>query len=367
MSSLLKDIFSPVFYDRLSDVLLQTVPSFDKKKFITQIFDESFGHKELKARMKHTAQVLHRFLPEDYGKTVDLLFEIITGLRKHKTGEDGLAYMFLPDYIETYGMNDYENSVRAIEFITQFVSCEFSVRPFILKYGDRMLEQMTAWSLHENHKVRRLSSEGTRPRLPWAMALPALKKDPAPVLPLLENLKNDPSEWVRRSVANHINDIARDNPGIVIEMAKRWTGLHKETDAIIKHGCRTLLKQGHPEILKHYGLESKNIHITEFEISTPVTLIGGDLHFSYYLHNQEQKEQAIRLEYGLYYRRQNGTLSKKVFKISEKIYRAGEKVKISRKQSFKLITTRKFYPGLQQLSVIVNGEEKEVLNFELSL
>jgi hypothetical protein len=96
----------------------------------------------------------------------------------------------------------------------------------------------------------------------------------------------------------------------------------------------TLLKQGHPEILKHYGLESKDIQVTEFEISTPVTLIGGDLHFSYYLHNQEQKEQAIRLEYGLYYRRQNGTLSKKVFKISEKVYQAGEKVKVSRKQSF---------------------------------
>jgi hypothetical protein len=114
-------------------------------------------------------------------------------------------------------------------------------------------------------------------------------------------------------------------------------------------------------------MESKDIQFTEFEISTPVTLIGGDLHFSYYLHNQEQKEQAIRLEYGLYYRRQNGTLSKKVFKISEKVYQAGEKVKVSRKQSFKLITTRKFYPGLQQLSVIVNGEEKEILDFELSL
>jgi 3-methyladenine DNA glycosylase AlkC len=367
MSSLLKDIYSPAFYDRLSDILLETVPSFDKKKFTTQIFDKDFEHKELKARMKHTAQILHPFLPEDYGQTVDLLFEIITGLRKNKTGEDGLAFMFLPDYIETYGMNDYENSVRAIEFITQFVSCEFSVRPFILKYGDRMLAQMTAWSLHENHKVRRLSSEGTRPRLPWAMALPELKRNPAPVLPLLENLKNDPSEWVRRSVANHINDIAKDNPDVVIEMAKRWKGLHKETDAIIKHGCRTLLKQGHPEILKHYGLESKDIQVTEFEISTPVTLIGGDLHFSYYLHNQEQKEQAIRLEYGLYYRRQNGTLSKKVFKISEKVYQAGEKVKVSRKQSFKLITTRKFYPGLQQLSVIVNGEEKEILDFELSL
>lgn len=363
--SALKDLYSPAFYDKLSQVLKRTLPDFDKDKFIAGIYTSDFENKELKERMKHTAQVLHQFLPQDFGASVDLIQEIIQELRNTRTGEDGLAYMFLPDYIETYGIDDYENAVRAIEFVTQFVSCEFSVRPFILKYGADMIAQMTRWSLHENYKVRRLATEGTRPRLPWAMALPALKKDPSPVLPLLENLKNDPSEWVRRSVANHLNDIAKDNPDIVIAIAQRWKGHTKETDAIIKHGCRTLLKQGHTEILKHYGLESGNVAISNFEILTPVTQIGGELHFSYLLHNQEEKPQTIRMEYGLYYKRQNGTLSKKVFKISEKSYQANEQVKVSRKQSFKLITTRKFYPGTHQLSVIINGEEKQVLEFEL--
>lgn len=366
MSSLLKNIYSPAFYQQLAEVLIQTLPSFDQKKFIDDIYDGDFESKELKARMKHTAKVLHQFLPVDYGQRVSLLTEVVAELRKSGRGEDSLAYMFLPDYIETYGIDDFENSMIAIEFLTQFVSCEFAVRPFMLKYGARMLTQMTEWSLHMNHKVRRLSSEGTRPRLPWAMALPELKKDPRPILPLLENLKNDPSEWVRRSVANHLNDIAKDNPDLVIEIAKRWKGKHKETDAIIKHGCRTLLKQGHIEILKHYGLDSENVKVSNFQIATPVTPIGGELHFSFDLDNELSETQTIRLEYGLYYRRQNDSLSKKVFKISEKSYAANEKVGVSRKQSFKLITTRKFYPGILQLSIIVNGVEKVLKEFELS-
>lgn len=366
MSSLLKDIYSPLFFDRFSDVLSVSLPSFDKQIFLNKIFDKDFQNKELKARMKHTSKVLHDFFPKDYGETVNLIQKLIEELRNRKIGEDSLVFMFLPDYIESYGMDDFEHSVKALEFITQFVSCEFSVRPFILKYGDRMLDQMTAWSLHESHKVRRLATEGSRPRLPWAMALPELKKNPAKILPLLENLKNDPSEWVRRSVANNLNDIAKDNPEVVLEIAKRWKGDNKETDAIIKHGCRTLLKLGHVEILKHYGLEAGNIAISDFRIPVAKVPIGGELHFSFTVLNQAAELQTVRLEYAVYYLRQNGTLSKKVFKISERIYQASEEAKVSRKQSFKLITTRKFYDGLQQLSVIVNGEEKQILPFELT-
>ncbi|WP_316842928.1 DNA alkylation repair protein [Pedobacter gandavensis] len=366
MSTLLKNIYSPAFYQQLSEVLIKTLPSFDQQQFLFKIFDEEFEKKELKARMRHTANVLHQFLPVAYEERVELLVNIVQALRRTGKGEDSLAFMFLPDYIETYGLDDFENSMRAIEFLTQFVSCEFAVRPFMLKYSEEMLAQMIAWSLHENHKVRRLATEGSRPRLPWAMALPELKKDPRAVLPLLENLKNDPSEWVRRSVANHLNDIAKDHPDLVIDIAKRWKGKHKETDAIIKHGCRTLLKQGHVEILKHYGLDSENVKISNFQIATPVTPIGGDLYFSFDLFNELQEAQMIRLEYGLYYKRQNGTWSKKVFKISEKSYAGAEKLNISRKQSFKLITTRKFYPGIQRLSIIANGVEKLIKEFELS-
>jgi len=364
--SLLKNLYSPIFYERLSESLLRTVPSFDKQKFISLIYTDDFQNKELKERMRHTTQALHPFLPKDFSKAVKSLETIMNGLRQDGSGEDRLEWMFFPDYIETYGIGDYENAVKALEFTTQFISCEFAVRPFILKYGSKMISQMLKWSLHKNHKVRRLASEGSRPRLPWAMAIPTLKKDPSPILPILENLKSDVSESVRRSVANSLNDIAKDHPQIVLEIAKKWHGQSKETDAIIKHGSRTLLKQGHTEILKHYGLESVNLSITNFEILTPEVNMGGNLEFSFTIKNNQSDNQTVRLEYAIYYLKANGQLAKKVFKISEKVFPGDAAIKVHRKQSFRLITTRKFYSGTHQLSIIVNGEEKVTGHFDLT-
>ncbi|MFC3560380.1 DNA alkylation repair protein [Pedobacter jamesrossensis] len=365
MSYLLKDLYSPLFYDKLSDVLTKTIPDFDKKKFIIQIYSTEFESKELKQRMKHTTKVMNSFMPEDYAEGVKFIEKTINQLRAEGIGEDSLPYMFIPDYIETYGIHDFKNSVKALEFTTQFVSCEFAVRPFILKYGEAMISEMQKWSKHKNHKVRRLASEGSRPRLPWAMAIPFLKKDPKTILPILETLRNDDSEYVRRSVANSINDIAKDHPSIVLDIASRWSGLSKETDAIVKHGSRTLLKQGHPEILKHYGLNDKGIHLHDFKILTPKVKIGSDLIFSFSVENTNLTEQKVRIEYAIYYMKQNGQLSKKVFKISERPYPAGSKISIIRKQKFVLITTRKFYTGLHKISLIINGIEKDVYVFEL--
>ena len=365
MSTLLKDLYSPAFYTNFTNVLAQVLPSLNKEQFIVAIFDDTFAGKELKQRMRHTAQVLHQFFPQDFAQAAALLQQLITQLRVNGIKEFSVEYMFLPDYIETYGLNDFDSAVKAIEVVTQFTSCEFAVRPFIVKYGDRMLQQMLSWSVHESDKVRRLASEGTRPRLPWAMAIPALKKDPAPVLPILENLKSDPSEFVRRSVANNLNDIAKDHPNLVIDLAAKWKGLSKETDAIIKHGCRTLLKQGHAAVLKYYGLQSENIVLADFTIATPIVTIGKSLVFSFSIINNNITAQVIRLEYAVYYKRQNGQFSKKVFKISEKLYKPNETAIIQRRQSFKPITTRRFYIGQHQLSIIVNGEEKGLKTFQL--
>jgi len=140
---------------------------------------------------------------------------------------------------------------------------------------------------------------------------------------------------------------------------------NKETDAIIKHGCRTLLKQGHPEILSHYGLESTNIELSNFEIKTPVVKIGDYLQFQFHLNNKNSESKTIRLEYAVHYKKSKGHLAKKVFKISEKVYQPNQLTKVERKQSFKLITTRVFHTGIHQLSIIINGTESEILEFEL--
>jgi 3-methyladenine DNA glycosylase AlkC len=363
--SLVKDVYSVSFYDRLADYLSQVIPSFEKEKFIGQIFTTHFKTMEWKERMKHTTGVLHQFLPANFPKAVKLIIKLINKLKKEHIG-GGLAFAVFPDYIETYGLDNLKSSVEAFEFITQFITCEFAVRPFIIKYKDQMISQMIKWSLHDNDQVRRLASEGSRPRLPWAMAILYLKKDPAPLLPLLNNLKNDPSESVRRSVANNLNDISKDHPDFVIKIAAEWKGLSKETDAIIKHGSRTLLKQGHAGVLKHYGLESSGFVITGLKIHTPDVKIGDHLEFSLTIQNTGKKPGTLRLEYGIYYKKANGSLVRKIFKLSERTYQPGEIIQVHRKQSFKLITTRKFYIGSHKVSIILNGEEKAEKNFEIS-
>jgi 3-methyladenine DNA glycosylase AlkC len=361
---LIKDIYSVTFYEKFGQAVAEVYPAFDKQKFIKTIYEGDFAQKEWKDRMKHTTVVFHQFMPENFTEAVSLIDKIIENL-KSKFTDGNLAYIFFADYIEMYGLDDFKTSAKAFVSITQFISCEFAVRPFILKYKEKMIDEMVKWSLHENHHVRRLSSEGSRPRLPWAMAIPFLKKDPASILPILENLKNDPSEYVRRSVANNLNDIAKDNPQIVLEIASKWKGLSKETDSIIKHGCRTLLKQGHPEVLSHYGLESTNIELSDFEIKTPVVKIGDYLQFQFHLNNKNKEAKTIRLEYAVHYKKSKGHLAKKVFKISENIYQPNQLTKVDRNQSFKLITTRVFHTGVHQLSIIINGTESEALEFEL--
>ncbi|MDQ4141845.1 MAG: DNA alkylation repair protein [Bacteroidota bacterium] len=365
MSTLLKDIYSPNFYNHLALSLEKVLPNFKKQEFISLIQTEDFQQKELKERMRHTTQALHTFMSANFAEAAELLPAIITQLKADGFGEGRLEFLFLPDYIETYGLAHYESSIEALEHVTQYITGEFAIRPFLRHYYEPTLAQMLNWSRHEKYQVRRLASEGSRPRLPWAMVVPALKKDPSPIFPILENLKNDPSEIVRRSVANNLNDIAKDHPNLVVQIATQWKGSSKETDALIKHGCRTLLKQGHPEILNHYGLSAKNVTLSGLEINTPMVSMGGNLEFVFKVKNEQANNQVIRVEYAIYYLKQNNTHAKKVFKISERLFLPHEEVTITRQQSFKRITTRTFYPGQHRLGLILNGEEKEVKTFDL--
>ncbi|RNI21767.1 DNA alkylation repair protein [Rufibacter latericius] len=364
MSTLLKDVYSTQFFDRFTDVLSRVLPTFEKGEFLDLIFTDELGKKELKERMRHTTQVLHHFLPNHFPAAVQLILQTIRQLQDDRFPVQHIEFLFFPDYVEQYGLDDLETSVEAMEKITQFISCEFAVRPFLLRYPVQMMAQMLAWSTHEHPSVRRFASEGSRLRLPWAMALPFLKRDPSPLLPILENLKADPSEFVRRSVANNLNDISKDHPNLVLELLAKWKGCCPETDWVVKHGCRTLLKQGHTEVLRYFGFEGDApLALTNFKVLTPQVPMGKDLHFSFVLKNIASEPQKVRLEYGVYYQKANQSLARKVFKISERVYPPQEEITVARRQSFKPITTRKFYPGAHRVSLIVNGQEKNIADF----
>lgn len=376
MAEAFKNMFNEQLFDKFAKDLKLVITDFDTRAFVSQIMDDEWENREFKQRIAHITTVLKKFLPADYKEAIAKIIEIldyvektIPDFSKIDDTKFGLTLeygMILDNYVEQYGLDDYETSIKAIERITQFTSCEFATHPFIIRYPDAMMAQMLAWSNHPHWGVRRLASEGCRPRLPWAMALPDLKKNPAPIIPILENLKNDPAKSVRLSVANNLNDIAKDNPEVVVDLAKKWYGESKEVDWVIKHGCRTLLKCGNPDIMELFGLGSiRNISIEDFQILTPEVKVGNSLEFSFNLLNNNKKKAKIRLEYGIYYQKANGTLTKKVHKISEKEYAENSTKQITRKHSFKVVTTRKLHLGLHQVAVIINGNEFEKHDFEL--
>lgn len=278
MAEPFKNMYNKQFFDLFTKDLRLVIDDFDAHGFVSQIMDDEWEGRELKQRWIHITSILKKFLPADYKEAIAKILELLDHVKSTRPDfsviddtKFGLMLEYgviLNNYVEQYGLDDYETSVKAIEKITQFTSCEFVTHPFIIKYPDEMMKQMLVWSKHEHWGVRRLSSEGCRPRLPWAMALPNLKKDPTPIIPILENLKNDPARFVRLSVANNLNDIAKDNPEIVIDLAKKWKGESKEVDWIIKHGCRTLLKQGIPEVMELFGFDSirNNIIVEDFKI-----------------------------------------------------------------------------------------------------
>lgn len=275
--------------------------------------------------------------------------------------------MCLPEYIQEYGLEHYKVSVQALGHITQFMSCEFAVRPFIIKYPGKMMQQMLRWSKHKDPRVRRLASEGCRPRLPWAITLPQFKDDPSPILPILENLKTDTDVWVRKSVANNLNDISKDNPQLAIGIFKQWRGKDKQTDWIVKHAARTLLKQGNKDVMALFGFrKDKDVSVTGFKIDTPVVNEGDSLQFSCVIRNKANAVKHIRVEYAIYYLLANSKHSRKVFKVSEKDYAAKSETKLTRKQSFRKITTRVYYPGVHKVALIINGHEERAHQFTLS-
>lgn len=340
---------------------------FPVAQFLSLVLDARWESLELKQRVRQISLSLRKVLPPDYREALNVLVAVTQGFLARSGENMSFHSIFLPDFVEIHGTDDPDASLPALEVITRWSSAEFAVRPFLIRYPERMYAQMLDWSRHSSPLVRRLSSEGIRPRLPWGMGVPALKRDPSPVLPILENLKQDPAETVRRSVANNLNDISKDHPGLVLELAGRWLGQSAETDWIVRHACRGLLKKGNSEALTHFGFESgiQGIEIQHFQHDTSVP-VGGRLDFSFQIANTLSKPAAVRLEYGIDYQTLSGKTSVKIFKIKEMTLAAGQSEHISKYQRFQDFTTRKHFAGEHVLRIIVNGKPLLEGSFDVS-
>jgi len=351
MAEPLKNLYSRELLMQLADGIKREYPDFNRKAFLSQVFDEQWEQRELKQRMRHITQCMHQFLPVGYSKQLKIL-------KKIASSYSGFVAILFPDFVEVYGLEHPDISIPALELFTQYSSSEFAVRPFILKYEQRMIEQHLIWAKHKNHHVRRLASEGIRPRLPWAMALPSFKKNPAAIFPVLELLKNDPSEYVRRSVANNLNDISKDHPDKVLAIVKEWKGVSNETDWILKHASRGLLKKGHVEALLSFGINHKaKTEVKNLQLSKTKLHIGDAFSFTFKVRLTDKKAHNLRLEYKIYFVKSNGKTSPKIFQIGTYMVQPGETMDISRSHRFANLTTRKHFPGKHTLAIVVNGKE----------
>ena len=366
MASLLKDLYSQAFIETLANDITRFYPNFKTKNFILNIFNASWEEKELKQRMRHISITIYQHVKLDYKEAIEVLilcFNYRIKSKEKRYENLGLENMIFADFVEIYGLNHFEVSMKALECFTQYSSSEFAIRVFILKYEEKTISQLKQWTKSKSEHTRRLASEGCRSRLPWANALVKFKKDPTKVIEILELLKNDSSKYVQKSVANNLNDISKDNIKIVKKLANKWIDKTTSLNWIIKHGCRTLLKSGDEEILRLFGYAfSKTLNISNISISHKVQ-IGDKLSFSFLLKDSKNLGK-LRLEYAINFVRLNGKSTRKVFKIKEGVF--GKKsLEIAKLHSFKKINTRVYYEGLHSIEFIVNGRSIHKQEFNL--
>lgn len=355
----LKNEFNETFVTQLGDLLAERDESFNSDGFICAIINDNWEERELKARMRHITNMIHAHTSLNYLEQLKIMTDISPQF-------SGLRGMTFPDYVEVYGLDHLSESLESLKYMTQFSTAEFAIRPFIVKYEKEVMKKMLLWSTDTNEHVRRLSSEGCRPRLPWAMALPAFKKDPELVLPILENLKADSSLYVRKSVANNINDITKDHPGVALELCERWHGDHEHTNWIVKHGLRNLLKNGNERALQVIGFNDKaKFEVSAIKLSDRMVKIGNSFNFEFEVLNLERERAFAKVGFVVSYQKANGSLSDKIFHVTEKEFSSTDSTSFKKKLSFKDLTTRKHHAGLHKIGVLVNGKKLAEEEFEL--
>jgi len=359
MAERLKDQFlTETSIGNLADAIQNIYPGFEKDRFLLLIYDEKWESLELKGKMHHVTRCFGETLPGEYSEALDILKKVIPNVK-------GFEVMSFPDYVEMFGMETWDLSMPALGYFTKFGSSEFAVRPFLDRDPEAAMAYMYIWAEDPDKAVRRLASEGCRPRLPWAMALPKFKKDPSLIFPVLEKLKDDESEMVRRSVANNLNDISKDNPELVLDICEQWYGQSTETDKIVKHACRTLLKSGNPKAMLLFGFCDHNrLSVEGLLLDHQPIHIGDSFTFSFDLHVSGQEKSKVRVEYIVYFVKARGQLSPKIFQYSERVFAPGVH-SLKKKHSIADQSTRKHYPGRHQIAIITNGEEKARISFEV--
>lgn len=354
----LKEMFNHAYYKNLAQVFASVYKPFKADDFVKEV-TANMDMLSLNQRMRNTSLVLHNHLPKEFSVSINIMKEVIPQLKS------GYTNLVFPDYVSQFGQADFLLSLNALQYFTRFGSSEFAIRTFLKQDIRATLNEMYKWATDENEHVRRLASEGSRPRLPWSYKLDAIIENPSLTTPILQCLRADNSLYVRKSVANHLNDITKDSPEHVLRLIKSWDQAHAHTAWIIKRGCRSLLKQGDQKSMTIFNL-TKNVEVVikNLSLNKSKLRLNDILLFHFNVVSAKKTNQRLMIDYRIHYIKKSGVQLPKVFKLKELDLKPGETVTIKKQQRFQDFTTRKLHNGIHRLEIIVNGKVKAKKKFE---
>lgn len=369
MAELLKNKYAIDVAEKISQMICAVHPGFDSLGFVSHA-QQGYDQLELMDRGRKIAAALKVFLPNDFKQAVMILLASLESPVEHDEKDSLASFLFMPHtiYVTENGLDDFDTSMSAHYQLTQRFTSEFAIRPFIQRYPDKCLALLAKWANDSNQHIRRLVSEGTRPRLPWASRLPEFIEDPSPVVKLLECLKDDTELYVRRSVANNLNDIGKDHPILLAEIAKKWLeGASKDREWLVKHALRSAVKRGEQGALHALGYgKVADVRIENISISLQKAKMGDSVQINFELVNQKAKPTALMVDFAIHFIKANGKANPKVFKLKALELGANQSQRFSKKVSLKPMSTRTLYPGLHKVEVIVNGRGTLVGDFDVS-
>ena len=366
MATRLKDSFGRDVAVRIREAIAAVHPAFPTQAFLEDAL-EGFDDLELTARARQIARALRTHLPDDYETALAIL---VASLGPPIDGDElsGMeAFMYLPHvyFVAENGVNHWEASMAAQYELTKRSTAEFSIRAFLVHEPDRTLARLRRWATDPNPHVRRLVSEGTRPRLPWAPRLPAFQRDPAPVIELLELLKDDPSLYVRRSVANNLNDIGKDHPDVLVETCGRWLdGADDGRLWLVRHALRSAVKRGDPRALDLLGFAADPVaEIVDVAITPQAARIGDTVRLEFTVRNAGRATARVNVDVRVHFVKSRGTTSPKVFKVAEVTIEPGAEASLAKSISLRQHTTRTHFPGEHRVEAVVNGATRPLGTF----
>lgn len=355
--------------------LARVLPSFERARFERMAL-RGLESLEMKARAMQICDALEQHLPQEFARAADVLTASLgppgvgddLGFRISEAGLAGWVVWPMGEYVARRGLDHPERALRALHAMTQRFSAEFAIRPLIARHPALCFATLAEWTADPSAHVRRLVSEGSRPRLPWGMQLKALIADPSPTLPLLRALLDDPSAYVRRSVANHLNDIAKDHPELLADWLERYLpGAPAARKALLRHASRTLIKQGAGRVLAAWGLGQRLQGEARLAVSPGQVRVGGEVELTVQLRSRSAQPQRLLIDYAVHHVKASGGTSEKVFKGWVIELGGKESRELARRHSLRPISTRRYYAGRHTIELRINGETTASDSFELSL